>query len=104
MYWHDKVRLLAEFQYIVRRLTANLHCNALLPSVFLDFSAHIDFVNIPYITVNIMGSDRTIFCDLCQRNIKPRGYPTHRKACEKNEAKRAQESGPSLGVGCQPPS
>ncbi|KAG2751670.1 hypothetical protein P692DRAFT_20872578 [Suillus brevipes Sb2] len=38
-----------------------------------------------------MGSDRAKLCDLCDQTIKPRGWSTHRKACEKNTQKRAQD-------------
>ncbi|KAG1741895.1 uncharacterized protein EDB91DRAFT_1237102 [Suillus paluster] len=38
-----------------------------------------------------MGSDRAKFCNLCEQNIKPRGWATHRKACERNTQKRAHD-------------
>ncbi|KAG1823449.1 uncharacterized protein BJ212DRAFT_1566538 [Suillus subaureus] len=38
-----------------------------------------------------MGSDRAKFCDLCEQSIKPCGWVTHQKACEKNSQKRAQD-------------
>ncbi|KAG2150891.1 hypothetical protein DEU56DRAFT_908529 [Suillus clintonianus] len=37
-----------------------------------------------------MGPERTKYCDLCQQDIKPRGYTTHRKACEKRAEKQRQ--------------
>ncbi|KAG1864363.1 hypothetical protein F4604DRAFT_1893404 [Suillus subluteus] len=37
-----------------------------------------------------MGPERTKYCDLCQQDIKPRGYTTHRKACEKKAKKQRQ--------------
>lgn len=30
-----------------------------------------------------MGSERMKICDICQKTMKPRGWATHRKACEK---------------------
>ncbi|KAG2047497.1 hypothetical protein BDR06DRAFT_1013796 [Suillus hirtellus] len=38
-----------------------------------------------------MGSDRPKFCDLCEQNIKPCGWATHRKACERNASKWAHD-------------
>ncbi|KAG0691763.1 hypothetical protein DFH29DRAFT_986140 [Suillus ampliporus] len=38
-----------------------------------------------------MGPERTRHCDLCDQNIKPRGWTTHRKACETKADKRCQD-------------
>lgn len=35
-----------------------------------------------------MGPERTKYCNLCDQDIKPRGWTTHRKACEMKAAKR----------------
>ncbi|KAG2353886.1 hypothetical protein BDR07DRAFT_1614624 [Suillus spraguei] len=43
------------------------------------------------IIVNNMAPDRTKFCDLCSHDIKPRGWSTHRKACEMNVEKRHRD-------------
>ncbi|KAG2108167.1 uncharacterized protein F5147DRAFT_745794 [Suillus discolor] len=37
-----------------------------------------------------MGPERTKFCDLCQQDLKPRGWTTHCKACEKKAEKQRQ--------------
>ncbi|KAG1787900.1 hypothetical protein EV424DRAFT_1550918 [Suillus variegatus] len=38
-----------------------------------------------------MAPDRTKFCDLCSTDVKPRGWTTHRKACETNTEKRRRD-------------
>ncbi|KAG1783951.1 hypothetical protein EV702DRAFT_1175911 [Suillus placidus] len=38
-----------------------------------------------------MGPERTKFCNLCDQDIKPRGWTTHRKACETKAAKRCRD-------------
>ncbi|KAG2157659.1 uncharacterized protein EDB93DRAFT_1246727 [Suillus bovinus] len=38
-----------------------------------------------------MGSDRVKFCNLCEQNIKPRGWATHRKACKRNMQMRVHD-------------
>ncbi|KAG2039795.1 hypothetical protein BDR03DRAFT_980703 [Suillus americanus] len=38
-----------------------------------------------------MGPERTKYCDLCNQDIKPRGWTTHHKACEMKAAKRQQD-------------
>jgi hypothetical protein len=38
-----------------------------------------------------MAPNRTRFCDLCGQDIKPRGWTTHRKACETNADKRHRD-------------
>ncbi|KAG1773661.1 hypothetical protein EV702DRAFT_1181089 [Suillus placidus] len=35
-----------------------------------------------------MGPERSKYCNLCDQDIKPRGWTTHRKACEMKAAKR----------------
>ncbi|KAG2117138.1 uncharacterized protein F5147DRAFT_811351, partial [Suillus discolor] len=37
-----------------------------------------------------MAPERTKFCDLCKQDLKPRGWSTHRKACEKKAEKQRQ--------------
>ncbi|KAG2085141.1 hypothetical protein BD769DRAFT_1681808 [Suillus cothurnatus] len=37
-----------------------------------------------------MAPERTKFCDLCKQDLKPRGWTTHRKACEKKAEKQRQ--------------
>ncbi|KAG1879750.1 hypothetical protein F4604DRAFT_1922961 [Suillus subluteus] len=37
-----------------------------------------------------MGPERSKYCDLCHQDIKPRGYTTHCKACEKKAEKQRQ--------------
>ncbi|KAG2047846.1 hypothetical protein BDR06DRAFT_976428 [Suillus hirtellus] len=37
-----------------------------------------------------MGPERTKFCDICQQDLKLRGWTTHHKACEKKAKKQCQ--------------
>ncbi|KAG1879450.1 hypothetical protein C8R48DRAFT_668287 [Suillus tomentosus] len=47
-----------------------------------------EFQYILYNTVNYMGPERSKHCNLCDQDIKPRGWTTHRKSCEMKAAKR----------------
>ncbi|KAG1771406.1 hypothetical protein EV702DRAFT_977341 [Suillus placidus] len=38
-----------------------------------------------------MGPKRSKLCDICDQNIKPRGWTTHRKACETRADKRRRD-------------
>ncbi|KAG1836159.1 hypothetical protein F4604DRAFT_2008209 [Suillus subluteus] len=38
-----------------------------------------------------MGPERSKHCNLCDQDIKPRGWTTHRKSCETKAAKRQQD-------------
>ncbi|KAG1720032.1 hypothetical protein EDD22DRAFT_962947 [Suillus occidentalis] len=38
-----------------------------------------------------MGPERSKLCDICDQNIKPRGWTTHRKACEARADKRRRD-------------
>lgn len=61
------------------------------PSVCFQFLTLIDSVDTSCISDHIMGPDRAKICELCDQNIKPRRWATHRKACERNAQKRAQD-------------
>ncbi|KAG1886896.1 uncharacterized protein F5891DRAFT_1200395 [Suillus fuscotomentosus] len=46
-------------------------------------------------SIQNMAPERTKFCNLCKKDLKPCGWTTHRKACEKKAEKQQAEAGPS---------